>query len=151
MHAICCPNLSNPPAKPSTTHPLSSLKKERQGKGGCQAPNTSLSFNSHLSSCSPFNASFPSSLSSGRPSGVTAPTKNRGCHSAPLSSLSFALALCRSSSSCFKVVARENWRAVMASVTPDQKRKLSLGSCCSVGGRILGATERGARSIRGMS
>jgi hypothetical protein len=35
---------------------------------------------------------------------------------------------------------------VMASVTPDQKRSDSLGSCSSVGGRDFGATESGERS-----
>ena len=35
----------------------------------------------------------------------------------------------------------------MASVTPDQKRRDSLGSCFSVGGRTLGATLRGHRSM----
>ena len=94
-----------------------------------QAPNTSLSDNSHLSPCNPSNTCFPSSVNSGRPRGVTAPTKNLGFHSTPLSSLSFAFALCFSSSSCLREVARENCRAVMASVTPDQKRRLSFGNC----------------------
>jgi hypothetical protein len=47
-------------------------------------------------------------------------------------------------------VARENCRAVMASVTLDQKRRDSLGSWASVGGRILGATESGVRSMMGI-
>jgi hypothetical protein len=81
---------------------------------------------------------------------VTAPTKNLGCHSVFISSRSFALALCRSSSSVLRLVARENCRAVMASVTLDQKRRDSLGSWASVGGRILGATESGVRSIMGI-
>jgi len=129
-------------------------KEARHRKGererSHQAPVTSLSPNSHRSPCNPSNTILPSSVNSGLPSGVTAPTKNLGFHSTPLSSLSFAFALCFSSSSCFRVVARENCRAVMASVTPDQKRRLSFGSCCEGGGRILGATVRGVRSIRGM-
>jgi hypothetical protein len=130
------------------TSPTSSTQRtEEEGAKQDQAPKTSLSANSHFPSWSPLSTSFPSSVSSGRPSGVTAPTKNLGCHSAPLSSLSFAFVLCLSSNSCFKVVARENCLAAMASVTPDQKRRLSLGSCCSVGGRILGATDRGVRSM----
>lgn len=107
---------------------------------------TSLSFNSHFPSCNFFNASFPSSVSSGFPSGVVDPVKNLGCHAVPASSRDLAFCLCRSSISCFKVVARENCRDVMASVTPDQKRRDSLGSCSFVGGRDLGATESGERS-----
>lgn len=102
---------------------------------------------SHLSSCSRLNTSLPSSVNSGFPSGVVAPTKNRGVHTVPASSLSFAFCRCPSSSSCLSAVARENCRAVIASVTPPQKRKDSLGSWTVAGGRTLDATERGARSI----
>lgn len=47
-------------------------------------------------------------------------------------------------------MARENWRLEIASVTEDQKRRDSLGSWAVTGGRSLGATVRGERSIRGM-
>jgi hypothetical protein len=149
------PTPLHPYTPETTSKPVAKGEKEARHRKGerersHQAPVTSLSPNSHRSPCNPSNTILPSSVNSGLPSGVTAPTKNLGFHSTPLSSLSFAFARCFSSSSCFRLVARENCRAVMASVTPDQKRRLSLGSCCEGGGRILGATVRGARSIRGM-
>lgn len=125
------------------------LTKERENPSQqIYAPATLLSLNSHLSSCKPFKASLPSSVNSGLPSGEVAPTKNLGVHSVPASSRSLAFSRCRSSSSCLSAVAREYCREVMASVTEDQKRRDSLGSWAAGGGRSLGATDKGARSIR---
>ena len=133
-------------------NPISNVRIQIVGKRDARvldyAPVTSLSFNSKFPSCSPFKTPLPSSVSSGFPSGVVAAEKNRGCQSTPSSSLCFAFCLCLSSSSCLRVVARAYWREVIASVTPDQNFRDSLGSWSSFGGRSLGATERGLRSIR---
>lgn len=74
-----------------------------------------LSFSSHRLCWRFCSTSRPSSVSSGRPSGVTAPVKKRGFHSVPVSSRFRAFSRCRSSISCLRAVARENCRAVMAS------------------------------------
>lgn len=105
---------------------------------------------SQFPSFNAFNVNLPSSVKSGLPliSPFKLSVKNRGCHSSSFSSLCLALTLCASSNSCFSVVARLNWRELIASVTPAQNRRDSFGSWEDVGGTILGITERGVRSRR---
>ena len=112
------------------------------------APMLSLSSKCQSSACNPARACLPSSVNSGLPSAVTAFSKNLGFHSCWRSSRSAAFSRCRSSSSCFALVACENCLLRMAEVTPAQNRWLSFGSCDVAGGTILGVGKRGLRSTR---
>lgn len=90
---------------------------------------------------------MPSSVSSGFPLGIKASVKNRGVHSEPCSLREVAFSRWRSSNSCLIFVAWLYCLVRMASVTPCQKRRLSLVSCWVSGGMILGMGQRGLRSI----
>lgn len=101
----------------------------------------------HSPLCARSNTLLPFSVNLGFPSRSVAVSKNTGVHVSPFFSLSRAFSRCASSSSCLTVVALENCLATMALVTPSQSCSDSCGSWRSVGGRTLGATERGAMSI----
>ena len=118
------------------------------GLDAVQAPASSFPSNFHSWACKPLSAALPSSVNSGRPSGAIGSLKNRGCHSLPSFSRCAAFSRCRSSSSCFSFVACVYCLLRMAAVTPCQKRRDSLGNCCSSGGMILGVGQRGLRSIK---
>lgn len=91
---------------------------------------------------------MPFSVKSGFPMGVRVSVKKRGLNSSWLVSRLLAASRCRSSSSCFNLVAWPNCLPRMASVTSDQKRRDSFGNCSSGGGTVLGTGIRGTRSIR---
>lgn len=113
-----------------------------------QAPNSLFGASLKLFACNPLSTSSPSLVRSGFPMGVTAPVKNRGCHSADLALRSAAFARCFSSISCLSVVARLYCLLRMASVTFSQNLRDSLGSCSSIGGTTLGTGKSGLRSMR---
>jgi hypothetical protein len=101
----------------------------------------------YCSECKPLSAASPSWVRSGRPTGVTAPVKNLGCHSLSEAFLSAAFCLCFSSISVFRFVARVYCLPTIALVTPSQNFKDSLGSCSSRGGTTLGMASNGLRSM----
>ena len=92
-------------------------------------------------------ARLPSSVRSGRPTGVTAPVKKRGRHSRLASLRSAALSRCRFSMSCFSLLPVSYCLLTMAWVTSFQKRLDSLGSWSASGGMVLASGISGSRSI----
>ena len=72
--------------------------------------------------------------------------KKRGRHSSPWALRAAAFSRWPSSSCCLMFVARPYSRDKIACVRSCQNRRLSLGSCCSSGGMILGTGNSGLRS-----
>jgi hypothetical protein len=114
----------------------------------CHAPSSLFGSSLNWFICRPFRTSSPSFVRSGFPTGVVAPVKNLGCHSTFLALRSAAFSRCRSSSSCLSCVARLYCLLRIASVTPDQNLRDSLGSWSSTGGTNLATGNSGLRSMR---
>lgn len=134
-------SLRNHPASlysPQTHPPDQNGPHTYSARSAQYAPASSFAVSLKSSICIPLSTVQPSAVRSGLPSGAVVLVKNRGFHSTPLVSLSFAFCRCLSSISCLTCVAREYCLLLMAAVTSYQKRRDSFGSWRSSGGTSLG-------------